>query len=432
MNSQESLGARIRLSRIRKGLSQAQLALPELSDSYVSLIESGKRTPTPDVLRLLARKLGCSASYLSSGIDEDAQERIHVTLDEAEAALREGRTAEARDRFAELLGQPDLNALPDVARRAGLGNVLALEASGAYDEALAGFTALADELSPEYDTEEWLRFNIAISRCHREKGHLAESVAVAETAFSRVTAKPGPWSEETVKLGATLAAGYLERGDLVSARQLTDRLVQRAEAGGTSQARMAAYGQAAIVAKYQTDFETAVELGEHALSLLGEVTGRHDLSRLRGEYGTLMLLARPADAERARDELQRAMRDLTASSAREIDIAWCLAELARVELALDQPGRAADRASEALSLLGDERTGITVVALVALSEARLRLGLPDDAAQARERAQACLRQLEPSRETAQGWFQLAELLAETGTGEERTEAYLQALSCAGI
>ncbi|PZG48138.1 transcriptional regulator, partial [Spongiactinospora gelatinilytica] len=49
-------------------MSQAQLAHPELSDSYVSLIESGKRTPTPAVLELLAGKLDCSLSYLVNGV----------------------------------------------------------------------------------------------------------------------------------------------------------------------------------------------------------------------------------------------------------------------------------------------------------------------------------------------------------------------------
>src|SRR5256885_4506108 len=80
---------------MRKGLSQAQLALPELSDSYISLIESGKRIPTPDVVRLLARKLGCSVSYLVSGIDEDAQQQMRTTLQYAEIALQNGEATEA-------------------------------------------------------------------------------------------------------------------------------------------------------------------------------------------------------------------------------------------------------------------------------------------------------------------------------------------------
>ena len=100
-------------------------------------------------------------------------------------------------------------------------------------------------LSPDYDTDEWIRLNIAMSRCHREKGDAARSVAVAEGAFARVAARPGPWSDETVKLGATLVGAYLERGDLVSGGQLADRLIEQADAIGSSVARMAAYWEAA-------------------------------------------------------------------------------------------------------------------------------------------------------------------------------------------
>lgn len=417
---------------MRKGLSQAQLALPELSDSYVSLIESGKRTPTPEVVRLLARKLGCSAAYLSSGIDDDTQRRIDTTLESAETALRNGQATEARDRFAELLADPALEALPETARRARWGYALALETTGALDDALRELAVLGSALSPEYDTEEWIRLNIAVSRCHQEKGDLAESAAVAERAFARVTAKQGPWSDETVKLAATLVGVYLERGDLVSARQLTDRMLQRAEASGGPAARMAAYWEAAIVAKQHGDLDAAVTYGERAIALLGEAADLRDVSRLRGEYGTLMLLARPQDAGRARAELERAHRELTATGAPDIDVAWCLTELARAELAIGEPGRAADRANEALELLGDEPRPATACALIILGEAALRLGRPQDATAPLDRAMACLRRIEPSREAAQGWFHLAELLSDTGSQQQRADAYRRALACAGL
>jgi tetratricopeptide (TPR) repeat protein len=432
VESQGSLGHRIRAARIRRGLSQAQLALPELSDSYVSLIESGKRVPTPDVVRLLARKLGCSASYLSSGIDEDAQDRMRMTLEYAEIALQNGEATEARDRLAELLADPDLASLPEYARRARWVHALALEATGDLEEALHAFAALTAVLSPDYDTEEWIRLNIAMSRCHREKGDAARSVAVAEGAFARVTAQAGPWSEETVKLGATLVGAYLERGDLVSGSQLAERLIAHADEAGSSIARMAAYWEAAIVARYQADFEKAVAYGERALALLGEAADLRNLSRLRGEYGTLMLLAHPDDAERARDELQRATREMTATAAGGIDIARCLTELAKAELALGQARRAADRAAEALDMLGPEPRPATAGALIVLGEAHLRLGRPQDAADILNRAMACLRQMEPSREVAESWFNLAELLSETGDEKNRAEAYRHALSCAGL
>jgi transcriptional regulator with XRE-family HTH domain len=420
------------MTRIRQGLSQAQLALPELSDSYVSLIESGKRIPTPDVVRLLARKLGCSASYLSSGIDEDAQDHMRVTIEYAEIALQNGEASEARDRLTELLDDPDLNSLPEYARRARWAHALALEATGELEEALQEFAALTAVLSPDYDTDEWIRLNIAMSRCHREKGDAARSVAVAEGAFARVTAKPGPWSDETVKLGATLVGAYLERGDLVSGRQLAERLIEHADALGSPAARMAAYWEAAIVARYQADFEQAVIYGERALALLGEAADLRNLSRLRGEYGTLMLLARPDRAERARDELQRAMREMTATAAGGIDIARCLTELARAELATGRPRSAADHAAEALELLGTEPRPATAGALLVLGEARIRLGREQDAAEILDRATASLRQMEPSREVAESWFTLAELLAETGDEEHRADAYRHALTCAGL
>jgi transcriptional regulator with XRE-family HTH domain len=432
VDSQGSLGRRIRATRINRGLSQAQLALPELSDSYVSLIESGKRVPTPDVVRLLARKLGCSASYLSSGINEDAQDRMRVTLEYADIALRNGEAAEARDRLAELLADPDLGSLPEYVRRARWSHALALEATGDLEEALSEFAALTAVLSPEYDTEEWIRLNIAISRCHREKGDAARSVAVAEGAFDQVTARPGPWSDETVKLGATLVDAYLERGDLVSGSQLADRLIAHADEAGSSAARMAAYWEAAIVARYQADFEKAVAYGERALALLGEAADLRNLSRLRGEYGTLMLLAHPHDAVRARDELQRASREMTETAVGGIDIARCLTELAKAELALGQPRRAADRAAEALDLLGTAPRSATAGALIVLGEARVRLGRPQEAAEVLNRAVECLRTMEPSREVAENWFNLAELLSETGDEENRAEAYRNALSCAGL
>lgn len=418
--------------RIRRGMSQAQLALPELSDSYVSLIESGKRIPTPDVVRLLARKLGCSASYLSSGIDEDAQDRMRMTLEYAERALQNGEAAEARGRLTELLADPDLNSLPDYARRARWAHALALEATGALEEALHEFAALTAVLSPDYDTAEWIRLNTAMARCHREKGDTARSVAVAEGAFARVTAKPGPWSDETVKLGAALVGAYLERGDLVSGHQLAERLIAHADEIGSSVARMVAYWEAAVVARYQGDLDTAVTYGERALALLGEAADLRNLSRLRGEYGTLMLLARPADAEKARDELQRATREMTATAAGGIDIARCLTELARAELALGQPRKAADRASEALELLGTEPRPATAGALIVLGEARFRLDRPEDAAEALGQAMACLRAIKPSREAAESWFSLAELLSETGDEHHRAEAYRNALACAGL
>lgn len=118
MRGQESLGERIRNLRLRKNMSQAQLAWPELSDSYVSLIESGKRTPAPAMIALIARKLDCSSAYLTTGVTEEAMSGLQETLGYAHIALQNGAADEARVCFAEVLSHPALSDLPSLAHEA--------------------------------------------------------------------------------------------------------------------------------------------------------------------------------------------------------------------------------------------------------------------------------------------------------------------------
>ncbi len=106
--------------------------------------------------------------------------------------------------------------------------------------------------------------------------------------------------------------------------------------------------------------------------------------------------------------------EITASSSGEIDVAWCLTELARAETALGRPAEAVTLAEEALDLLGDAPRRATAGALTVLGEASVRLGRRDRAVEVLTRAATCLEQMESSREAAQAWFDLAEVLAEAG------------------
>ena len=51
------LGRRIRTLRVKLGLKQQDLASSDISASYISLIESGKRAPSDAVLSALAGKV---------------------------------------------------------------------------------------------------------------------------------------------------------------------------------------------------------------------------------------------------------------------------------------------------------------------------------------------------------------------------------------
>ncbi|MBW8480762.1 helix-turn-helix domain-containing protein [Actinomadura parmotrematis] len=429
----ETLGQRIRALRIRQGISQAQLAFPELSDSYISLIESDKRVPAPSVIDLLAGKLSCSATYLVSGVSEDVVDELRVTLDYAEIALRNGAAAEARTRFAEVLASADAVALPDMLHQARWGHALALEAAGGLEEAIGELRTLTAEASAEADLDHWARVHIALSRCLRERGDATAGVQVAEEAQRHLVATGADSTEAAVRLGAALLGAFVERGDLVRARQLAAQVVERAERVGTASARVVAYWQAAAVAEVRGEYDEGVALIERALLLAGELPDPRELNRLRVSYAGLLLRAHPDQAAHALDLLGRVRAESAAQAAGEIDTALCLTELARAETALGRPGEAVALAEEALDLLGDAPRRAAASALTVLGEAHVRLGHRNRAVEALTGAATHLERMESAREAAQTWFDLAELLAETGGQEDsRLAAYQRALTCAGV
>lgn len=66
----ETIGQRLFRLRLERGLSQRELASPGVSYAYISRIEAGTRNPSVKALRKLASKLGVTADYLETGVDE--------------------------------------------------------------------------------------------------------------------------------------------------------------------------------------------------------------------------------------------------------------------------------------------------------------------------------------------------------------------------
>jgi transcriptional regulator with XRE-family HTH domain len=65
----ETVGQRVRRLRRDAGLSQRELAGPGVSYAYISRIEGDARKPSVKALRVLARKLDVTATYLETGED---------------------------------------------------------------------------------------------------------------------------------------------------------------------------------------------------------------------------------------------------------------------------------------------------------------------------------------------------------------------------
>lgn len=77
----DGFGATVRQARIRAGLSQAALGAPTYTRSYISLVETGTRAPSQEVVEHIAAKLGIEVSQvrswaLASGEYGDAQAAV--------------------------------------------------------------------------------------------------------------------------------------------------------------------------------------------------------------------------------------------------------------------------------------------------------------------------------------------------------------------
>ena len=74
MDLRPAFGRRLRTLRVKKGLSQEQLAeRAELHWTYISGIERGRRSPTLNILGRLARALDRPLNQLTRGlVDNDA------------------------------------------------------------------------------------------------------------------------------------------------------------------------------------------------------------------------------------------------------------------------------------------------------------------------------------------------------------------------
>lgn len=437
MKSQETLGQRLRDLRIRRGISQAQLAFPELSDSYVSLIESNKRVPARAVIELLAGKLGCSASFLESGVSDETVANLDSAVKYGEIALQSGEVEEARASFAQVVRHPDLSALPELMYEARWGYGLAQEACGNLEEALAEFESLLDMVSPEQDPDRWAWLHIALCRCHREQNDFSAGIKVGEEGLRRLIESHPQWMESTVMLASTLLGIFNERGDLVYARQLANRLIQQAEEVGTARARAAAYWEAGAAADYGGDVDEALRLEERALALLGETDDARNIARLHEDRGRLLLRAHPEQAGRARDLLLRALQGMAESAAGSVDDVRCLTTLAKAEIALDRPSEAVKLAHDAIARAGDELKLAVAEAMIVLAHAYLCLDRQEDAAKTLEEVSDQLENMDvqgmyASRQAAQVWFGLAELLGRGGDQKKRLEAYRRACACAGL
>src|SRR6266487_423367 len=160
------VGTNIREVRTKLGMTQAQLAAPEFSISYISAIERGKIRPSLKALSILARRLDVPLTFLLEGSPSGATEaravgyspsdsgpdaRVDVDLLLANVMVQQGDHARAEQLLAPI--QPERITTDQVYRLYFLRGQVHL-AAGEYQEAVVDLRSAVSQgealSDPEY------------------------------------------------------------------------------------------------------------------------------------------------------------------------------------------------------------------------------------------------------------------------------------------
>ncbi|MFI5531730.1 helix-turn-helix domain-containing protein [Kitasatospora sp. NPDC051853] len=425
-----SIGQRLRELRQKKGLNQQDLASADLSVSYVSLIETGKRAPSEAVLRTLAERVGCSVEYLRTGRDDAKVHELELKIAFGDMAVRNGANGEALQSYSEALASaPFLGET--MLRRARIGQALAMEKLGRLEAAIQLLTPLFEDPGTVPGSAEWSQLAVALCRCHRNVGDLTLSVEIGERAMRTLEALGLDVTDDHMQIGSTLISCYHRRGDLTKARLLADRLMGVADETGSRVARGVVYWNAATLAYSQGRHKEALALTERALALLAETDNSRHQAMLKIVYGYLVLENETPDLEHLKTTLEGAhLVLLEVGTATEQARSEAL--LAQVELRRGEPQQALAHAGRSLGLLRNDSQQEVARARVLLARAQFQSG---ETAAAQASLESAVRQLEPlpiTRVTAQVWRDAGDLWKLLGRPAEALEAYERALTQLGI
>ena len=423
------LGRRLRNARVAAGLTQTEAAGGHASTAYISRIEGGQRRPDLKLLGQLAERLGTSVEELLVGVTRDQRAELQLELDYAELSLSSGNAVEALDRSNAILAQLPDAGLVEIERPARFVRAFALEANGDLDDAILALERLT--ASGPYDLT-WIRGLIALSRCYREGGDLSMAIDVGERATQLIEEQGLSSLNEALQLTLTVAAAYFERGDTGHAVRLCKQTIAKAEELDSPTARGSAYWNASVMSSRQGSAREALALARKAIALFEQDTDTRNLARLRTELANMQMRMDPPEAADAKNNLERAARELDWSNASEMDKVDNQLGLARANLLLGDPDTAAEQSARTYEIARHSAPLIAADALVLQGQIAASRGWTAEASATYKEAILLLSGVGADRRAAELWFELGGLLQDVGEAAAALDAYRRAAASTGL
>lgn len=264
------VGLKVRQLRAARGMTQAELAGPDFSKGFISLLETGRTRISLRAGHILAGRLGVEVTDLLSSPSADRQD-LEFMLLRAEQELRSGQTKTAAEIASKWTSKASgvLRArFQRLQARALIESARSPEAVKLLDEALRAFRSLGAK-------EFVARTLYDLGRAHARLGAPGEGIRYAleaEQALER-----GDVIDRTLELELHqfLASSYHTLGDLSSAQIRAERARAIAEDAADPAALAKMYGSLALTRYEEGDKEAALAYARKAIDAHDSL-GQHE------------------------------------------------------------------------------------------------------------------------------------------------------------
>ncbi|MEU5210756.1 helix-turn-helix transcriptional regulator [Streptomyces sp. NPDC020742] len=182
-------GRRIKELRVSAGMTQHDLAGAEMSSSYISLVERGKRIPSGRALKILAERLGVGVDDISRSaepVESPGRVRRLDLVGRLVAARRQWEGGDAEGALSEFRALAEIEPAgrqDDVLTEAQLAIAEILGTLGRADEGAEVLLRMLQALAPAPYAEARLRALIALADLLESAGRVQDGLRHALTGF---------------------------------------------------------------------------------------------------------------------------------------------------------------------------------------------------------------------------------------------------------
>lgn len=420
-----SVGRRVRKLRLGAGLSQSELAQGICTAAYASLLETGKRRPSNDVLERFAERLGTTTEYLLTGRSPELAARIKLDIDRARMCVIQGKAAEGLSRAERLRDESRRNGLTSHQGCAEEVVARALLRLGRRPAALEAFQR-SIQLLRDDPIEARAASITGAARCRFQMGDVHHAIHDLESYQIDLSRRPVLDPTAALQVYGAMIGPYFEAGLMDKAREAADE-VERLAARVTDPETLAcSHINLAGIYLSEKRVEEAVAAMARAESLFVQIGAHADAAK--AAINQAMVFTERERWEDARVRLKEAL-EVLADVPASIDRARALTQLGRVERLSGNAARAATHLKDALSVLDDQQHGERGLAQRELGLCALANGDLDSASRFLEQAIEAFRAASNPIQVGLTYLSLGDALGDEDTSQAAA-LYREGLSAA--